>query len=195
MENEPLKSISEGFPEFFYDLLAYVIPSVYLVLGLALILGRVNEIFSFEPLINVNIIFNIFLIIIMFGFLYLIGQLLTTFSNILVWKIPVWLIDSFRNKKLGKKSHYTIDWYDGYRKLEIEKPKIANLVTKRYSRWISSRNIIMANIILLIINSFQRQIYGWFIFVSMALFIVDLILRKKWLDTYIEKLIKLAKLN
>jgi hypothetical protein len=185
MAGESMKSITDGVPEFFYDLLAYVIPAVYLTVGLVFI-SRIYILFSqFEFLLLDNIIIDVVLAIIGFGGLYFIGQILTTFSSFIVWKFPIWIYNKiFTNKAVP----ISPNWYDGYRKFELEKPYIASLITKRYSRWVSSRNMVLANIILLVLNLVYREKYVIIILVLILIFLIDSVVRKKWLNTYISKL-------
>lgn len=189
MSNDTFKAVTEGIPEYFYDFMAYVIPGLYLIFGLGLVL----EVFENFPLENVtlseNFVVDAFILLASIGALYLLGQLLTTFSSLIVWKFPVWIYKKIIPLNMRRQSEKNIDWYDGYRKLEINKISIATLVTKRYSRWVASRNVVFANIVLMIINCLVRKPYGLLLFALFFVFSLDTAIRKMWLNTYINKLV------
>jgi hypothetical protein len=193
MSNESIKAVAEGIPEFFYDIMAYVIPGLYLIFGLGLVL-EVFENFSLESIkLSENFVLDAFILLASIGALYLLGQLLTTFSSLVVWKLPVWIFNKIIPPHKIIKFHENIDWYDGYRKLEINKLRIAGLVTKRYSRWVASRNVVFANLVLIIINLIFHKPYGIILLGLLLVFSLDTALRKVWLNKYINKLVCFIK--
>ena len=190
MKDDVIKDLTEGIPELFYDIIAYLIPPIYLMLGIGLTLGWFEGYDLKESLLNENVVVDLFIIFILIGILYLIGQLLTTLSSFVVWEFPRWVLNRLRRDKADSNAVETIDWYEGYRIMEIKRPKLANLITKRYARWVTSRNIVLATLILLVMNLILGKSYSLLWFGLLIVFSFDTTVRKIWLNKYINQLVK-----
>ena len=190
MKDDVIKDLTEGIPELFYDIIAYLIPPIYLMLGIGLTLGWFEGYDLKESLLNENVVVDLFIIFILIGILYLIGQLLTTLSSFVVWEFPRWVLNRLRRDKADSNAVETIDWYEGYRIMEIKRPKLANLITKRYARWVTSRNIVLATLILLVMNLILGNSYSVLWFGLLIVFSFDATVRKIWLNKYINQLVK-----
>lgn len=188
MNTKPIETFLGGIPELFYDGVAYALPGLYLILGMAFNFDKFSNFKVDEIEFLENFLIDLLLVIVCLGILYLVGQILTTFSSYLVWKMPSWIISKLYRKKRKSKN---IDWYKGYRFLEVKNPHVAILVTKRYARWIASRNIVLASFILLVISIFMNDSYIFVYLGILFVFSIDAGLRKTWLDNYINELVNI----
>jgi len=171
-----------GLPEAFYDGLAYVIPAAYLTIGIELLYGVFNDWVTIYLSRNQPFIVDLFIAFIVLGGLYIVGQLLTTCSYYIL-HCPLKRIHREENE----------NWYNDYRRIEIEFPAVSLLLTKRYARWMSARNVALSSILLVVLSLFGKQYLCVMIFGLIALlFLFDLVVRYRWLKNYISTIISQA---
>ncbi|MCF8381962.1 MAG: hypothetical protein K9H49_20510 [Bacteroidales bacterium] len=142
MKELKLENLSKILPEGFYDIIGYVISSVYLLIGY---LYSIDKLEDFEFLKNgKSWVIDLLLVFIVIGGLYLIGTIITFFSSWVFLKTYKWALTRLNpnNKKLfGYWNKKSLVWRIKYSQLIPE-------MTKRYARLIMIRNIAFVSLIL-----------------------------------------------
>ncbi|MFM7518493.1 MAG: hypothetical protein ACKO3V_16275 [Pirellula sp.] len=133
---EPDKEVSL-IPEAFYDLIAYVVPSALFVVALLRLYPDLATTFT-SP--TKSIIFDFLSAVLGLGSLYLLGQVTTSISYVLLGVPLLWL----------SKDRESIDDLWSVKILEIKAYGSAGVsleIMKRYARWIASRNVTVIAIV------------------------------------------------
>ena len=120
-----------GFlPEAFYDILTFLIPSAYLVIGVTICFPMENNDIWTLPILN-TWVWSLFGAFFVFGGLYTIGLVLTTFSYYVIFA-PIMVMR-------GEKLKYKLD--KTYLKTKVHKESISIEFSKRYVRLLLLRNV------------------------------------------------------
>jgi len=180
---EYAKDIFSELPEGFYDGLAYIIPATYLLIGVELLYGFLfpwtHYYFSIKP----SWVIDLLLALGILGGLYLVGQILTVFSYYLIL-IPLHIIGFYEGET----------WYKKYRWIEVELSSVSLLVTKRYARWMSSLNMALSSMILIVLSLITEEYTYAVVFLLMSVvFVFDLAVRYRWLQDYVDTIIQVAE--
>ena len=194
--NESIKEISKTVPESFYDALAYLIPGTFLIICPFFIVPEYH-VFVQKYYNASTIVFDKIIIVILVLFLsYVLGQVLTTLSWIILgiimgyfsklFKITCWTYKKNENWTPFD-NDFDRDWTQDYISIRNKNPQIGLEVTKRYGRFILSRNNVIVGITLIFLSIYfsEKTILLSSIFTSLFLF--DSYLRRCWLLSYIEK--------
>lgn len=193
MDTDTVEDLAGGLPEAFFDALAYVVPGCFLMIGMAFSFQSLGEQMGTFLSSTSSVLIDLLLVVVVVEAAYLVGQLLTTFSWFTVYRPLKWCQDRLRSRSGAKGGESRSNWYEDYRRIQIQHPAISPLVTKRYARWMAARNIALASLVLVVVNLLTRE---WCLVLCFVLlfagFMVDVIVRKQWLDGYINTIMKVT---
>lgn len=169
--SEPL-----GIPEVFYDTLAYVIPAAYLVFGILVaapsILGSFAE---FTQDISSWVIETL-LVMLIFGGMFIVGQMLTVISFYFVWYWPYKITRKYESIQKD------------YIKIKVTYPSMSLLITKRFAKCVCSRNMVLSSVILAFYHMMEGNTKIAIVAFALAVvFLIDTHVRRKWLTEFIER--------
>jgi len=165
-----------GFPEIFYDALAYVIPAAFLVFGLFFSQPQNSDIGEYFCAPASTWVIETLLVLLFFGSMFVIGQMLTVLSFYLVWLWPCKLFKTY------------IPFQRDYVKIKIQYPTMSLLITKRFAKCVCTRNMVLSGVILLG--------YYWYlgrsgmmigVLVATVLFTIDTHVRRRWFREFIDR--------
>ena len=184
MDNKKMGSFLNQFPEWYYDFIVYIIPSLLFYS----ILYYSN--FALHPEINKfishgNTTIQIWIFFLIAGVFYITGQLITFLSYWLIWFCPKIL---FKRVFLWYKDE---GWYKKFAEIKFANETVARELNKRYARANIARNNCLVCLIIIIVPTAIPKMYSLVLFI---LFFFEAHVRKKWLleivDTYYRKLPK-----
>lgn len=181
INNENTKEVIRLIPESFYDLLAYVLPGIYLVFDVLVVLGIVTKLdlvgwFQHEFSWITVLLFSV----LMFGVFYYIGLVLTTISFYLIQEPCSMVLEKLLKRK---RTDFHFDLFQDIPLLlkNMSSPVNAELI-KIYARLNLARNISMVSVISLILLFFKWNTkHITTSTVILAVSIVCVLIRSKWL--------------
>jgi len=185
-------------PEAFYDVLAYIIPSAYLVVGILLGCDSLNKNKILNNASTTSWVIELFVGIIILGGLYCIGTIITSFSFYLIQKPISKFLFAIKRKSRDERGidKYTFDLFgDEIIKLRIQHPSISTEITKRYARLNLLRNIAFSSLFLLLLNllgivgliNFSSKMIVWILLILLAS-VAGAGIRSVWLRTNLDRI-------
>jgi hypothetical protein len=144
-------------PDIFFDALAYILPASLLFIGVMIIPSSVGA-----PLVNAYLSlgasFDRFVVVLFgIGLLYIVGQLLTHFSQDLILRPLQALARRSKQEEFAKSD---IDWMADYTFIRHKDAALGLEISKRYARTIMSRNNALVSLILMVISLTSSQWVG-----------------------------------
>ncbi len=204
-------------PEAFYDIIAYIIPSVYLVVGIVFSLKwSYKETFLNKLILERDWVKDLFLGFFILGGLYIVGLTVTTMSFFIIFK-PLYPLFGYRkyqsdsnsnitlndSKKMIPKNNYSkklqkaFDQFDKeYMEIKILHTEVSHEITKRYARWVSIRNIAFLSLVLAIINIFMKNNFNFILFIVVFIItFIDSCVRRIWIEQNINDILSIKKID
>lgn len=176
MSEIKLENLSKVLPEGFYDAIAYIISSVYFLIGY---LYSTDRLIGFKlPNLQTSWVIDLMLVFLIIGGLYVAGTIITTFSYWVIFKPYKWILIKINRSK------YDVSFgYWGTKNLEwrIIFPGIIPELTKRYARLIMVRNVAFVSLIMTIYQFFLDNynfIFLWIFIITLITFLI----RAVWLE-------------
>lgn len=181
MGKDEAKEIANLIPESFYDILVYIIPGAYLIIDINIIF----EIFSSTEIVSfaskdISWIILLIISLMLFGGMYYIGIILTTFSYYIIQVPCSRILEKITSQN---RSRFQFDLFEEVPlKLKDKSSPVGAELIKRYARLNLNRNICLVSIIstlLLICNPDLQHLI-----ISLSIFIISsisFIVRSKWL--------------
>ena len=187
MTDQATEKALQILPDSYYDLLAYIVPSAYLILSYfyCFNFGNTNVALLFD--MNGSWVFELFFGFVVLGGLYAFGIILTTISSRLIIRPTRYAIEKFSPGDLEKLNpSKNVNYFDGMDshslKIKLLIPEISPEITKRYARLTMIRNISLSSIMLFALSCIALDLKNTvFFLVASALSLFSYYMRYKWM--------------
>jgi hypothetical protein len=126
---------------------------------------------------------DLFLVFLFLAISHFAGQILTSFSYLLIAE-PMRLIFFKKENK---------DWLEDFIRIKVHLPPVSLLATKRYARWVFFRNMSLASFLIFIISLICLHKPGIIVHsILLPISLLDAGIRKKWLNEFLAIVFKVA---
>ena len=186
MNEKTVGKVISNIPEAYYDGLTYVVQGGYILIALALITIDYNYLYKigyfFSSMENAQVR-DLFLVFLFLAISYFAGQILTSLSYLLIAE-PMGLIFFKKENK---------DWLEDCIRIKVHLPPVSLIATKRYARWVFSRNMALASFLIFIIGLICLHKPGIIVHsILLPISLLDAGIRKKWLNEFLANVFKVA---